>query len=347
MSPDRDPGQFQDDGRDLDDFEDDAPRSIFSALWFRALLAVLVLGVLGAVAVPYVLDFATAPAVKTIAAKPAAPATASTPAVPAPAAPAARPTPAPATAAPAATAEPAAPPTPARKSEPPSAPPPKSTTAKAAPAKPAASKPAVVAKAGETSKRPAKPVEPAKPAAAKAPATKPEPASAGGPFWVQVGAFKDPETAKAVAVRLRGQGLHVEESTTSRAAAVPPVPPARAPGDRYDVVVSGASATEVDAKLKPKGLSGEPMSGGIVVRPSLALRDAVALSRELADAGLSVQVRRVGGPAPSPSPAPPPASAQTLHRVRVGGYPDRATAVAAMKQLEGKGFTPFVAREGQ
>jgi len=28
----------------------------------------------------------------------------------------------------------------------------------------------------------------------------------------------------------------------------------------------------------------------------------------------------------------------------VGGYPDRAAAVDAMKQLEDKGFKPFIAR---
>ena len=63
MSPDRDLGRRDDDGRDVDEYEEQAPRSIFSTLWFRALLAVLVLGILAVVAVPYVLDFATTPAV--------------------------------------------------------------------------------------------------------------------------------------------------------------------------------------------------------------------------------------------------------------------------------------------
>ena len=56
MSPDRDPGRMGADDHDMDDRDDESPRSIFSALWFRVLLAVLVLGVLAAVAVPYVLD---------------------------------------------------------------------------------------------------------------------------------------------------------------------------------------------------------------------------------------------------------------------------------------------------
>ena len=122
MSPDRDSGRLGDDGLDVDE-RDEAPRSIFSAMWFRVLLAVLVLGVLAAIAVPYVLDTHT---LKTLAAKsatvPPAPAASATstpaPPTPSPAAPA----PAPAATAPAeppapaATAAPATPP-PATKSE--------------------------------------------------------------------------------------------------------------------------------------------------------------------------------------------------------------------------------------
>ena len=169
----------------------------------------------------------------------------------------------------------------------------------------------------------------------------------GGAYWVQVGAFKDAETAKRLAARLREQGLRVEESTTTTGSARASTTPAAAPGtaDRYDVLVSGASAADVEAKLAPKGLKGETTANGVVVRPSLALREAVALSRDLADAGLSVQVRRIGDPAPAP-----PASAQspiTLYRVRVGAFPDRAAAVDAMKRLEDKGLKPFLARGNQ
>ena len=42
-------------------FEDEGQRSIFSALWFRAILVVIVLGVVVAVAVPYVLELANQP----------------------------------------------------------------------------------------------------------------------------------------------------------------------------------------------------------------------------------------------------------------------------------------------
>src|SRR2546427_9005123 len=55
---------------DLDEedrFEDEGRRSIFSALWFRAILVVIVLGVVAAVAVPYVLELANQPAPKTAA----------------------------------------------------------------------------------------------------------------------------------------------------------------------------------------------------------------------------------------------------------------------------------------
>jgi cell division protein FtsN len=207
-----------------------------------------------------------------------------------------------------------------------------------------------VAKPVTPAARPAaKVVETPKPAAKAAGGTRPSPAKAlsgaanGGPYWVQVGAFKDAETAKRLIASLREQGLRAEETTTSTTAPGPSAAPpgGHSPDDRYDVVVSGASAADVDAKLAPKGMTAETTANGIVARPSLPLRDAVALSRDLADAGLSVQVRRVGGPAPVAAPA----GEATLHRVRVGGFPDRATAMAALKQLEDRGFKPFIARE--
>src|SRR5262249_37592055 len=54
------------DDHEYDDerFEDEGRRSIFSALWFRAILVVIVLGVVAAVAVPYVLELANQPAPK-------------------------------------------------------------------------------------------------------------------------------------------------------------------------------------------------------------------------------------------------------------------------------------------
>ena len=369
MSPGRDSGRLGNDGLDMDEGDVESPRSLFSALWFRALLAVLVLGVIAAIAVPYVLDLPTTSPLKFSTAK-------STTAPPGPPPATAAPADPPATSvehAPPATASPTAksedPPVATARSAAPKAAATKPAAPKAAPAaKPPAPKSAMVARAAESPK-PAESSKPASravetpkksaPASSAAPKaaeqTKPIPptpvsAAPGRPYWVQVGAFKDAETAKKVAGRLRDQGLRVEETTivpaAPRAASAPAV---QMPPDRYDVLVSGASAADIEPKLTAKGLKGENTANGAVVRPSLALREAVALSRDLADAGLSVQVRRIGGPAPAPTvPAPAPsaspAAGQTLYRVRVGGYTERAAAVDALKQLEDKGFKPFIAR---
>src|SRR5688572_33240876 len=48
-------------GSEHDLFDETAPRSIFAATWFRAVLVLIVLGVIGAVAVPYILDAMNAP----------------------------------------------------------------------------------------------------------------------------------------------------------------------------------------------------------------------------------------------------------------------------------------------
>lgn len=374
MSPDRDLGRRDDDGREVDHYGEEPPRSLFSALWFRALLAVLVLGILAAVAVPYLLDVATSPSLKTSAkpvspapTAPAAPSAITEPtAVPAPAPGATAPAPGASETAASAPVTTGAAPTPTGAAAAVTERAPSATTAAPATRATAPSAPTAVAKSPAKATK----VAEAPKQAPKASATKPSSAktaivaATGGPYWVQVGAFREPETAKRLVARLREQGLSAEESLTGPTgptdATGPPStvaprsstdPRAGGPsGDRYDVVVSGASAADVDAKLATKGMTGETTPNGIVVRPSLPLREAVALSRELADDGMSVQVRRVGGPAPVPAPAqaqapaPAPAGGVTLHRVRVGGFPDRATAMAAAKQLEEKGFKPFIAR---
>jgi cell division septation protein DedD len=169
---------------------------------------------------------------------------------------------------------------------------------------------------------------------------------------VQVGAFRDPETARKLADQLREQKYQVAESAKAstapaKSAAPTATPPAPAT-DRYDVFVSGTSAADMSKKLSGKGLTSEGVAGGVVVKPSLPLRDAVALSRELTADGLRVQVRRAAGavatPAPAPAPAAPVASGDTLHRVRVGSFPDRSSAQAVVRELEGKGYKPFIAR---
>lgn len=341
MSPDRD-RRRGDEGQSFEEYEGDAPRSIFSALWFRALVAVLVLGVIAAVAVPYILDFASHQTSKPTATKArAAPPTA------APAAPAVATEPPPTAATPAAPPPAAAPPAVAPSPAPPA------TTKSGAPAKGTKSKSTAIAKASEGTKE-AKAAPASKSSSGAAAAA----ASPGGTYWVQVGAFRDVEAAKRVTARLKEQGFSVEQSTTGgKSAAQPPASPPSLPpqpqGDRYHVVVSGATTADVDAKLAAKGMTSEATSGGVLVQPSLPLREAVALSRDLADSGMTVQVRRVGGGAaaaaapptpPSPAPSPTTAAKETLHRVRVGGFTDRAGATAVMKHLEEKGYKPYIAR---
>jgi len=150
---------------------------------------------------------------------------------------------------------------------------------------------------------------------------------------------------------------NVEESSMSgtrpaRAAAASPSSSAAPTGsDRYDVYVTGAAPAEINSKLTPKGLTAEPSGGGVVVKPSLPLRDAVALSKDLAVDGLKVQVRRAGGaPAPAPATSGGGATATsdgTVYRVRVGPFDDRTTATSTLRELEQRGYTPFIARGGQ
>jgi cell division protein FtsN len=41
------------------------------------------------------------------------------------------------------------------------------------------------------------------------------------------------------------------------------------------------------------------------------------------------------------------ASDGTLYRVRVGPFDDKPTATSTLRELEQKGYTPFIARGGQ
>jgi len=338
-----DPERPRDD-HDYDDerFEDEGRRSIFSALWFRAILVVIVLGVVAAVAVPYVLEIANQPTPKTTAlGKPEM-----TPA-PAPVAP---PTPP-------ATSAPMAPPAPEKSptvDKPSAMDKPATSESAPTPMTPATEKLTPAPKKSESSKSASS--TPKDPSASPAPRTSAAPSPTGpGDYFVQVGAFKNPETAKKVAARLREQKYNVEETSasgvkTARAAA-PSAPQASgSPSDRYDVYVTGGAPGDINGKLSAKGLSAEPSGAGVVVKPSMPLRDAVALSKDLAVDGLKVQVRRAaGGPAPSPTT---PSSASmasdgTLYRVRVGPFDDKSTATSTLRELEQKGYTPFIARGGQ
>jgi len=343
MNRDRDPGQ-RDDEPEAEEYDEDRPRSIFAALWFRALLAVLVLGVLAAFAVPYVLDLATHSTSDSAPTKrPASAASVVTPSTVQGAA-----TSEPATARPRTASASSAPSTPAPPLAPAVATPALSDPPKtAAPAPPTAG-PARVTPSVAPIKQPAKRVDTPKDnprvvAATRPSVTKTASASSGsGPYWVQVGAFGDAEAANRLVAQLRQQGFPAEQSASGKASPAP-APAADSPGDRYSVVVSGGSPGDVDAKLAAKGLTSEAGPGGAIVRPSLPLRDAVALSRDLADAGLTVQVRRQGGAVTSA----PARTDVTWHRVRVGGFPDRAAAVASLRKLEEKGFKPFIATGNQ
>lgn len=372
------------DDQEFATYHDEEPRSIFSALWFRALVVLLVLGVVAAVAVPYALDVMTASTAKSPVAFRPPPAAVP----PQPAAPVPTPMPAPSATAAAApsgpdalkpdTAKPEPPTSQMRMPEPPRparATPEISKAVAAKPDKPPevaeGSKPNLPAKGTEAARavetaKPAEPraAEPRRPAptprvavarpAARDPATA-RGAVSGTAYWVQVGAFRDEASAKRLADRLREQNFAVEQSTRTRRA------PASAPtatadrrsmsGDRYNVFVSGLAPSELTTKLTARGLTAQPVAGGVMVTPSMPLREAVALSKDLAAGGLRVQVRRVtsagaagNGPSPSASPA---SSGEVMHRVRVGGFADRAAAVAAAKELEAKGFKVYIARGNQ
>jgi cell division septation protein DedD len=326
------------DNRDYEEpdeqYELEAPRSIFAALWFRVVLVVAVIGVIAAVAVPYVLEWMNPPATS-VTVQPDTPAgamaTAPTPIAPPPPAPA---MPAPAKREPpgaAALAPPAAAPTAPQMGARPPAPPAEETRVPAAKSPPKA----------------------AAPRAAKAVAK--APAAMGGSYFVQVGAFKDGEQARKLAAKLRDDKFRVAESTAGargeRSAA-----PAPAGGDKYDVFVAGETVADLSAKLSAKGLSTATTPTGLVVKPSLPLREAVALSKDLATEGLKVQVRRTptagAAAAPAVEAAGPPASAPAgpgdgLHRVRVGPFADRAAATEALQALRGKGYRDsFIARAG-
>ncbi|OLC00966.1 MAG: hypothetical protein AUH30_01215 [Candidatus Rokubacteria bacterium 13_1_40CM_68_15] len=327
-------------------YDEEPPRSIFSALWFRALIVILVLGVIAAVAVPYVLDIVNPPVVKKAASAPPRPASqppaptapepaAMSPSLPPPSAPSAQTAPAPAIAPPA--------------------------TAGAIPGKQVDTPPPVEARKpamdttrpGTETPKMATAVDPTKPAGSRI-TQKTSPAagkSGGGSYWVQVGAFKNQATARALAARLREQNYTVVESVKDSGGGAPAASAdTGGAADRYNVFVSGSTPSELTTKLSAKGLAADAVAGGVVVKPSLPLRDAVALSRDLATGGLKVQVRRAGGErALDTSAASASASAsagETLYRVRVGGLADRAAALATLKELEGKGYKPFMGRGG-
>src|SRR5438477_10741627 len=57
MSPERESRGHADHDYDDPDYGEEIPRSMFSTTWFRALLVVVVLAVVGVLALPYLLDW--------------------------------------------------------------------------------------------------------------------------------------------------------------------------------------------------------------------------------------------------------------------------------------------------
>src|SRR5512145_1647170 len=323
-----DPGRPGDDLEDDEQrFEDEGRRSIFSALWFRAILVVVVLGVVAAVAVPYVLELANQPPPKsTIAARP------ETPPSPAPIAP---PSAAPVTPPPPTMERPAAVEKPSTAEKSTAVPAPMPSERSTPTEKPMTARKTESAVATES-------------ATSRQTTASTNAAAASGSYFVQVGAFKSQNSAKKLATRLRELKYNVEESSTSAGKSErrpAPGSSATATGsDKYDVYVTGGTPADINAKLGPKGLTSEPSAGGVIVKPSLPLRDAVALSKDLAVDGLKVQVRRAssGTPVSAPSTSSSAASGDAVYRVRVGPFDDRGSATSTLRELEQRGYTPFL-----
>jgi cell division septation protein DedD len=362
-----------------DDYEDDderdefAQRSIFSAGWFRAVLVLTVLAIVVVISLPYLLNWfepAAPPRVaKPVEAPKAAPAAVAPLAPVAPPAPEVKPAPpvpapapkavAPAPAAPKAAVEKAASPAspePARKAPEKAAPkaavekagaraPEDKATAKVPIAK-AAPKTAVaperaVVKAEEKvpAKTADKPVPtrvgtkvdaPTRPAAVAA--AKPSSEGASASYWIQVGAFKEQKNADVLAKSLRDAGFPVQVTAiaggSGREGAVPV--------QRHELFVTDASVDKVNAALKGQGTA-QTVSGGVAVKPSFSLQEAMTVSKRLTDQGLKVVIRPAGGPAAT-TPSQP-----SLHAVRAGAYPNRASALAAREDLAAKGHQGFLA----
>ena len=143
-----------------------------------------------------------------------------------------------------------------------------------------------------------------------------------GEYWIQVGAFKDPANAERLAAQLLTQKYPVRQ--VKRA-------PDRPTGGSHELLVVGASQDEVNARLPGKDYQAEAVGTDVVIRPTLGLKDAVTLAKELAGQGFTVRIRRTG-------------AAAILHAVQVGGFQDRERAQAVQKDLESKGFSGFVRR---
>jgi len=327
----------------LDDQEPEeyGSRSIFAAGWFRALLVLTVLAIVGVISLPHLLNWLdpVPPAVRT--AKPAEPPpsgpSAGPPSVLVPAA--RPPVPAPTLRSP-----------PVSASAPSAAPAPKpsvaATDTPSAPLKAAAGKPAPppAARRPALEKAPAssKPAAPAKVATVE-PANRPvvtaalkaKDAVTGSGYWIQLGAFKDQANADSLARTLRGEGFPVEVALVTRG-----VGGVSGTAPQHELLVTGASIEKVNAALKGRG-SAQSVAGGVAVRPAFSLQEAMTVSKRLTDRGLNVIVRPAGVDV-----APGGGAEGALHAVRVGSYPDRSRALAARDELGTKGHGGGILTQG-
>jgi cell division septation protein DedD len=204
VSPER---PEQDDFLEDEEQEEYGQRSIFATGWFRAVLVLLVLAVVGVIAVPLIGGwFEPTPPPKVIS-KPSEPSSTlvPVPSTPPPATP-------PVSQMPSAAAPPAAPPpmaAPAPAVQPPPTPPPAVSSPAPAPARPEMP-PASAPKAAEKAKAPERTaaVTPSKSAA--------KPAASSGNYWVQVGAFKESGNAEGLARKLRAEGFSAQVTRVTR-----------------------------------------------------------------------------------------------------------------------------------
>ena len=292
-----------------DPWQDAPTPSLFSRTWFRVTIILLVLGTVTAIAVPSVINTVSSRSRATVTTVPAPSTSVST-------------APSPSAAVAESPAKPAVVPAPRSA--------PAATVSRATPA--VAGAPVATTRAPVAAPR-------SEPTPTRAPSGTAS-VSDRNEYWVQVGAFRDADVAKQMAAKLRERDFRVVESTITRNGGV--ARRAVTTSERYEVVVGG-SKDDLAARLAPRGLSVDPMKDGVRVRPMLPLRDAVALSKDLAGAGFKVQVKRAAAEVAVAPRAPEVADGVTWYRVRVGPFPDRAAAQETLQKLTDRGYTPYIA----
>jgi cell division protein FtsN len=295
--------------------------SIFTAMWFRVILGVGTLIILGLLVGPTVLGWLRSNTRPTVAATRTSPPSraATTPATAA-----SRPE-TPSTGTAAAPAPPVAT-TPA--SPVPSAPPAPSVApaTAAVPVSPRASSPEPANGAARPSESRSAPAASTTPARATAPAVEPSataPGSGSAVYRIQVGAFLDHRNADRLIERLRGEGVEVVNSIVEesrvlyRVLATPP---------------DGGAYPALAERLQSLGFTPEPADNGLAVTRPLPLRSAVDLSRRLKEQGIPVRLDRQ-------------ASSAAFRVVRVGAYASTDEAERARAEMATRGYEGIVVRE--